>query len=201
MTEALSVIAAIFAAVQLGALIVLHVLPTGYNPIRDAVSDYGVGPYRGWFWVQVVAGGLACLFLAIALAQLHPFTPTQVVVALIVTAAARLLVPFFATDQGGSRFQTAHGIIHMILAVIAFGGLVWAATGLWTTLRHYPAWQGAESLLTIVPWVMLGCVIAVVLAIRGPRLKPFFGLFERLFYLSSFVWFFTVAIDLARISG
>jgi hypothetical protein len=40
-----------------------------------------------------------------------------------------------------------------------------------------------------------------VLAIRGPRLKPFFGLFERLFYVSSFVWFFTVAIDLARISG
>ena len=121
--------------------------------------------------------------------------------ALIVTAVACLLVPFFATDQGGSRFQTAHGIIHMILAVIAFGGLVWAATGLWSTLRHYPAWHGAQSLLTIVPWVMLGCVIAVVLAIRGPRLKPFFGLFERLFYLSSFVWFFTVAIDLARISG
>jgi hypothetical protein len=106
--------------------------------------------------VQVVAGGLACLFLAIALAQLHPFTPTQVVVALIVTAAARFLVPLFATDQ---------------------------------------------SLLTIVPWVMLGCVIAVVLAIRGPRLKPFFGFFERLLYLSSFVWLFVVAIDLARISG
>jgi len=165
------------------------------------VSDYGVGPYRGWFWVQAVAGGLGCLFLAIALAQLHPFTPTQVVVALIATAVARLLIPFFATDQGGSRFQTPHGIIHMILAVIAFGGLVWAATGLWATLRRYPAWHSAQSLLTIVPWVMLGCVIAVVLAIRGPRLKPFFGLFERLFYLSSFVWLFTVTIDLARISG
>jgi hypothetical protein len=201
LTEALSIIAAIFAAVQLGALIVLHVLPTGYDPVRDAVSDYGVGRYRGWFWTQAVAGGLACLFLAIALDQLHLFTPTQVVVALIVTAAARFLVPFFATDQGGNRFQTSHGFIHMILAVLAFGGLVWAATGLWSSLRHYPAWHSAEGLLTIVPWVMLGCVIAVVLAIRGPRLKPFFGVFERLFYLSSFVWLFTVAIDLARISG
>ena len=201
MVETLSIIAAILTAVQVGALIVLHVLPTGYDPIRDAVSDYGVGPYRGWFWLQAVAGGLGCFFLAIALAQLHPFTPTQVVVALILTAAARLLIPFFATDQGGSRFQTPHGVIHMILAVIAFGGLVWAATGLWATLRHYPAWHSAQSLLTIVPWVMLGCVIAVVLAIGGPRLKPFFGLFERLFYLSSFVWLFAVTIDLARISG
>ena len=24
----------------------LHLLPTGYNPIRDAVSDYGVGPQQ-----------------------------------------------------------------------------------------------------------------------------------------------------------
>jgi hypothetical protein len=148
-----------------------------------------------------VAGGVGCLALGIALAQLHPFTPTQVVVALIVTAVARLLIPFFATDQHGSRFQTLHGIIHMILAVIAFGGLVWAATGLWSTLRHYPAWNGAEGALTIIPWIMLGSVIAVVLAIRGPRLKPFFGVFERLFYLSSIPWVVIVAIDLARISG
>ena len=57
------------------------------------------------------------------MAQLHPFTPAQVVVALIVTARARFLISFFATDQHGSRFQTAHGIMHMILAVIAFGRL------------------------------------------------------------------------------
>ena len=126
---------------------------------------------------------------------------TQVVVALIVTAVARFLIPFFATDQGESRFQTPHGIIHMILAVLAFGGLVWAAMGLWATLKHYPAWHGAKAFLTIVPWVMLGSVIAVVLAIRGPRLKPFFGAFERLFYLSSLAWLLVVSIDLARISS
>ena len=199
--EASSIVAALATAVQAVALIMLHLRPTGYNPVRDAVSDYGVGRYRGWFWLQAVAGGLGCLALGIALAQLHPSTPTQVVVALIVTAAARLLIPFFATDQGGSRFQTPHGIIHMILAVIAFGGLVWAATGLWPTLSHYPAWHGAQSALTILPWIMLGAVIAVVLAIRGPRLKPFFGLFERLFYLSSITWVLIVAIDLTRISG
>ena len=144
---------------------------------------------------------MGCLALGIALAQLHPFTPTQVVVALIVTAGARFLIPFFATDQKGSRFQTLHGTIHMILAVFAFGGLVWAATGLWSTLSHYPAWHGAESALTIIPWIMLGSVIAVVLAIAGPRLKPFFGVFERLFYLSSITWVLIVAINLARISG
>jgi len=106
---AFSIVAALATAVQAVALITLHVLPTGYNPVRDAVSDYGVGRYRGWFWLQAVAGGLGCLALGIALAQLHPFTPTQVAVALIVTAAARLLIPFFATDQGGAGSRRCTG--------------------------------------------------------------------------------------------
>jgi hypothetical protein len=196
-----SIVAAVATAVQAVALIVLHFLPTGYSPVRDAVSDYGIGPYRRWFWLQVVAGGVGCLTLGIALALLHPFTPTAAVVALILTAAARFLLPFFATDQHGSRFQTRHGLIHMVLAVIAFGGLVWAATDLWSTLRQYPSWHGLQGALTIIGWIMLGSVIAVVLAIRGPRLKPFFGFFERLFYLSSITWVLIVAIDLARIAS
>ena len=96
--EAFSIIAALATAIQAVALITLHPLPTGYNPVRDAVSDYGVGPYRWWFWLQGVAG-VGCLALGIALAQLHPFTLTEVAVAPIVTAVARLLIPFFATDQ------------------------------------------------------------------------------------------------------
>jgi hypothetical protein len=43
MVETLSIIAAIAMAVSTGALLLLHVLPTGYNPIRDAVSDYAIG--------------------------------------------------------------------------------------------------------------------------------------------------------------
>ncbi len=30
----------------LGALVWVHLLPTGYRPIRNAVSDYGIGRYR-----------------------------------------------------------------------------------------------------------------------------------------------------------
>ena len=50
--KAFSIIAALATAVQAVALIMLHLLPTGYNPVRDAVSDYGVGRYRGWFWLK-----------------------------------------------------------------------------------------------------------------------------------------------------
>jgi carotenoid cleavage dioxygenase len=44
--EAFGIAAALATAVQVRALIVLHLLPTGYNPVRDAVSDYGVGPQQ-----------------------------------------------------------------------------------------------------------------------------------------------------------
>ena len=111
MIKAFSIIAALATAVQAVALIMLHLLPTGYNPVRDAVSDYGVGRYRGWFWLQAVAGGVGCLALGIALAQLHPFTPSQVVAALIVTAAARLLIPFFATDQLDTKYPLVQDVL------------------------------------------------------------------------------------------
>jgi hypothetical protein len=92
--------------------------------------------------------------------------------------------PANRTDQGDSRFQTLRRTIHMIPAVVAFGGLVWAATGLWATLR-LPGLAQRRSLPHHRRWLMPGSVIAVVLAIPGPRLKPYFGAFERLFQLSS----------------
>jgi hypothetical protein len=75
-------------AVQTGALIALHLLPTGYDPRRDAVSDYGVGRYRAWFSAQTIAGGLAGLALAIAFAETTPSIPTLVVVMLLISAVA-----------------------------------------------------------------------------------------------------------------
>jgi hypothetical protein len=43
MMDASGVIAALATGVQAVALIMLHLLPAGNNPVRDAVSDYGVG--------------------------------------------------------------------------------------------------------------------------------------------------------------
>lgn len=71
---------------------------------------------------------------------------------------------------------------------------------MWATLRRYAERHGVKGALTIIPWVMLGSIIGVVLAIRGRRLNPFFGAIERLFYISSITWVLIVAIDLVRIS-
>lgn len=197
----LSLIAALLFGAEAVALITLHFLPTGYIPTRDAVSDYGVGQYRGWFWAHAITGGLGCLLLGAALLQLHPYTPTSAAIALIVTAVARFLIPFFATDLGGNRFQTTHGRIHMLLAYVAFGGIIWAATGVGSTLSHYPAWHSLLGTLTALTWGMIASVVGLIIAIRGRHFSALLGVFERWFYLFSIGWLLLVAINLVRIEG
>jgi hypothetical protein len=41
-------------------------------------------------------------------------------------------------DQNGSRFQTARGTIHMILAILIFAAIIVAASKLGSTLQHRP---------------------------------------------------------------
>lgn len=193
--------AVVATAAQTLALIALHLLPTGYDPISDAVSDYGIGRFRSWFWAQAVSGGIAALALAIALAKATPSVPSLVVIMLIIAAAARFLIPLFATDQGGSRFQTVHGTIHMILAIVIFAAIIIAASKLGSTLEDQAAWQSVKGWLTALPWVMTGAAVGTLIAIRAPRLGRRFGLIERLFYASSIAWFFIVSIELAHIAG
>jgi hypothetical protein len=192
------VIALIAVSAQLATLVALHVLPTKYDPVHDAISDYGVGDYHRYFWAQLVVGALACIALAIALTGLHPYVPTLVIVLLLANASARLLMPAFPTDQSGNRFETVRGTIHMVLAVVAFGAVAAAATGLGGLFSHYETWRSAKSLLVTIGWVVLAGAVACALGLVGPRLKPLFGLIERFFTLSVIVWIYIMSIELIR---
>jgi hypothetical protein len=180
----------------------LHVLPTGYNPIHDAVSDYAVGRYRALFWTFATAGAVSGLALALALAKSHPSKPTLTVAMLVLSAAARVLIPIFATDQGGNRFQTLQGTIHMLLAVAIFASIAVAASNLGGTLENECAWHSVKGLVDgWLPWVITITASLTGIAIVGPQLKRIFGLLERSYYASSIAWFFVVSVELARIHG
>jgi hypothetical protein len=74
-----------FTALCVACLAYLHLAQTGYSPVRNAVSEYGVGEFAAWYRTQAAAAGLAGAALAVALDG-----PTRVVVLLGVFAAARL---------------------------------------------------------------------------------------------------------------
>jgi hypothetical protein len=118
------------------------------------------------------------------------------------SAVARVLIPVFPTDQHGSRFQTAKGTIHMVLAIAIFASIAVAASNLGGTLVHEHAWHSVKGLVDgWLPWVITGTASATGLAIIGPRLKRIFGLLERSYYASSILWFFVISIELARIGS
>lgn len=177
-----------------GALVWVHLLPTGYQPVRNAVSDYGVGDYRIFYRIQTAAIAVAGLCLAAALARAIDPAPRRVIALLIVFALARLAIPSFPTDLDRKQ-PTRTGRIHILLAGIAFASIAWAAAA----LPGRVDWPGIHSLLVTLGWIVVATAIACGLAMTRllqATAKPFFGLIERFFYAAMITWFAVVAIYL-----
>jgi len=151
-----------------GCLVYLHVAPTGYSPVRDAVSRYGVGACARWYQAQAAFAGVGGILLAVALRH-----PRHVVVLLVVFGLARLAITQFPMDSRRSA--------HWLLAVIAFGSVTSAAIRLTARLH------GAPSL----GWAMLAALLGGMLLRRVA-----FGLAERAFYVAMLAWLALVATRL-----
>jgi hypothetical protein len=164
----------------IACLVYLHLVSTGHSPVRSAVSEYGVGKYAPLYSTQATLMGAAALWDAVGLKQPH-----KVVVLLVVFAIARIAIGWFPTDRIGSRPLTSRGLVHLLLAAVAFVTLPWAAVALTRS-------QGGE------PWLGRILVVLAVLtavALRS-QLRPWFGLLERLLYAGMLAWLILVAIRL-----
>jgi hypothetical protein len=182
MTVAFAAATLAFAALWLACLDYLHHAPTGYIPLRNAVSEYGVGPHAWGYRAQVTCAAVAAICLAVAL----PRHPAKEVALLCVFAAARVAIAAFPTDllDGGRRTTT--GLIHLRLAAAAFTAICWCASTL-------PRREHGQPLLG---WIAAAGALGTVVAVRAPGLRPVLGLVERLFYAAVLVWFFLVATRL-----
>ena len=181
-------------ATCLAVLVWLHVLPTGYRPIRNAVSDYGVGRFAHLYRAQTAASAIAALLLAGALSGGVDPTPILVVFLLLVFAAARLLIPWYPTDLDRAQ-PTRTGRIHVLLAGLAFGSIAWASA----SLPDRVDWPGVHGTLVALGWAVVvlavGCGLCMSRALHQAT-EPFFGLVERLFYAAMLTWLALVAVQL-----
>ncbi len=185
MSTALASLAGVATLGCLSALVWVHLRPTGYDPLRDAVSNYGVGSSRAFYRVQTAAMALAAIFISAALAKALDPAPTLAIVLLLVFAAARLAIPWFPTDLDRTQ-RTRTGLIHVLLAAVAFGSIAWAAAN----LSHQVDWPGCRGF----GWAVVSTAVATVLAIRTRF--PYFGLVERLFYAATLAWLLFVSLNL-----
>jgi len=187
MTPTLAVASLVFTGGCIACLVYLHLAPTGYSPVRNAVSEYGVGRYAGWYRAQAACAGVAALLLAGALAWGVSPVPRRVVTLLVVLAVARVAIGWFPTDLLDARHRTRNGAIHLALAAAAFTAASWAGIALKRPQHGQPA----------LGWAMAVCAIGTMLALRRSPLKPWLGLIERGYYVAMLAWLVLVAARLA----
>jgi hypothetical protein len=196
MSAAAGIVALVALAAVIGSLAYLHLAPTGLSPIRNAVSQYGITPYRSGYRVATIAFAAAGAALALAISHALPGTGrTRLVIAmLIVFAIARALISWFPMDEPGTP-RTATGRRHGLLAIAAFAAATIAAFRLGSALAHGGRWHSLATVSTALGWAMLACLLAVALVRGAPALRERFGAIERGFYLAAIAWFavFSVA--------
>jgi hypothetical protein len=178
MTATLAALTLAATAVWSTILVGVHLRAREYDPLHDAVSDYGAGARRGWYRAQTAAAAAAAGFLLVALAA-GTDAPWWLLLLLAAFAGARLLIPSFPTDRDRTR-PTRTGRLHLLLAGVAFASIAIAAGNTPDDLA-----PGA------LQWLVVGTSVATGLALRARA--PFFGLLERTFYAAMIAWFLVVA--------
>jgi hypothetical membrane protein len=129
-------------AVYVAIDVLLAFLRPGYSLLYNAESDYGRGP---WYWVMDLNFLLRCaLSLAIAGALYGTARlggRARGGLALLVTwAVCSGLLAFFADDIEGTP-QHGSGIVHLVLAFIAFTAVTIGAILISASLLSDPAWR------------------------------------------------------------
>lgn len=171
----------------------LHIAPTGLSPLRDAVSQYGITPYKAGYRAATIAFSAAGCALALAVSEALPHRGSATITLLIVFAAARAAISWFPMDRPGTP-HTQTGRIHGLLAVAAFGSATAAAFRLASELSEHGAWHTLAGTSRTLGWLMLACLIAMALTRRLAAVARWFGAIERGFYVSAIAWFATFAI-------
>jgi hypothetical protein len=169
-------------------LVALHFLPTGLDPVRYAVSDYGWTRYHVGYRTMVVLQGVGAILIAVGLGQ---ETDVGSLGWLYVYGVVRILVSAFMTDRepASLRTLTRAGRIHMLLAGTAFASIAVAASHL--------DWTGKPSVLGPLGWLVTVTAIATGAALVVPPLRnAALGAIERTHYAAAITWLIVVAASL-----
>ena len=178
----------ICVATSAAVLVALHILPTGLDPIRYAVSDYGWTAYHLGYRAMALLQGVGAILVAVGLGQ---ETDAQSLGWLYVYGVARVLISRFMTDREpeGMSSLTPTGRIHMLLAGTAFASIAVAASHL--------DWTGKPDVLGPLGWLVTATAIATGAALVVPSIRRVaLGLIERLHYAAAIVWLIVVAASI-----
>ena len=176
--------------------VIAQLLPPHYNAITQAESDLAVGPYGFLMTINFVIRGLLSVALLIGLTRvLSKEGRSQFGLVLLgIWATGAFLLALFPTDLAGQK-ATLHGLIHLLVAFIAF---VCVATGELLLSLRFAAderWQPVRNLTVTIAFLTL---FALFLLFSGTfaGLNGIGGLLERVFLGLALLWLLVVAVRL-----
>jgi hypothetical protein len=193
-TNGLIIIGSISLLTCIISLVRLHLLPTGYQPFRDPVSNYAVGKYGQLYSVQTIASGIAAVSLLIVLKSMSVALPQKGETALKLFALTRLVIFLFPTDVKPP--VTLKGFIHIILAAITFTCIALATGDIAPVLSGHAIWSPVSFLLTLTAKIIFFSAIAFLVTWGIRPLRRVAGLMERFIYLGFLFWFATAFFSL-----
>jgi hypothetical membrane protein len=166
---------------------VLALADPQYSLIRNAESDYGVGPNAWLMDVNFLLRGVFSVAAAIAIAlTTAPLRRSRLGLGLIgAWACCSALLAFFPDNPVGTAV-TPSGRIHLLLAGIAFAAV---AIGTFLTSHRIggdPAWVSVRRPLLVVSSLAIVAGTLAILSIRRPQAD--FGLYERIFLGLEILW-------------
>jgi hypothetical protein len=195
MVTAIAVIALLGVVVCLGCLVYLHVAPTGLNPVRDPVSQYGITDHFTFYRAAALSLGVAALMLAVALLEALTEANAAGIVFLVILGFARLTIGWVPMDAPGAP-RTATGLRHNLLATAFFASATVAAFLFTGSFAADNALSGIAPASAALAWAMaIFSVLILLTSLVGP-LRRYFGLAERLLYAAVLAWTATVATAL-----
>lgn len=172
--------------------IVLQLLPPHYDPITQAESDLGVGPY-GWLMsLNFVLRGLVALAMIAGIRLTWP-RPERLRLGLgllALWAVGDVLLALFPTDIPPHP-ATLHGLIHFGVATLIF---VAVAAGELILTR-----DAGRDIASVLLGIALAAACALMILLITPTLLPAdFGLIERVFIGLALLWMLIVGLRLLR---
>ncbi|WP_417216208.1 DUF998 domain-containing protein [Arthrobacter sp.] len=184
---------AVLILARLAILLALHLVPSGYNAVEHAVSDYHVGPTRR---LAVVMTWLtAASWATLAVCFLTGFGPEGERMPILVQLAGLVVIfivlPFLPTTLEGQKLDLV-GALHYV-AAIAWFALAYSLTGnLVRAIGDSSALAAPLQVLHVVALVALVVLIAALLVKRARR--HVFGLAERVFLVAISLFYLVASV-------
>jgi hypothetical protein len=195
--QLLTTIALIGICLYIILIVVLHFLPTGYDPLRRPTSEYAVGKYGLFMTIAFFGMSVGSFALVAGLYLGISKRPKLGLILLCVWTIGVLVAMIFPIDLDGDP-STTHGAIHRTNGPIIFMSLTIGTILVSLGFRRDVNWNYLHRRALLLSIVMLIIFISVIVSFASGL--GYEGILQRLYLITFSAWFIMVDLHLRRIS-